>query len=229
MIIGICGLIGAGKDTIANHLVAKYSYERYSWATPLKDISATLFGWDRDMLEGATPELRAQRELRDEWWSDKLGKEWTPRYALQYMGTEVMRGALHPDIWVLAGQRRIAGKDNVVIPDTRFPNEIRAIRELKGRIIRVKRGEDPMWYSNLSFFKAGMPGEREVHEFMTENYPEVHASEYSWHGSKFDIVIENDGTIEDLQAKLDSIISDEPRLVGRNDRNLSHAIGAISP
>lgn len=209
MIIGICGLIGAGKDTIANHLAAKHGYERYSWASPLKDIASTLFGWDREMLEGATPEFRAQREVIDQWWASKLGKDWSPRYALQYIGTEVMRDGLHPDIWVLAGQRRLEGKNNVVVSDTRFPNEIRAIRELGGKIIRVKRGEEPIWFNNLSLFKASSPSEDQIREFMAENYPEVHASEYSWHGAKLDYLIDNNGTIDELQLKVDSIISNQ--------------------
>lgn len=216
MIIGICGLIGAGKDTIAEQLVSNHSYDRYSWATPLKDITSTLFGWDRDMLEGTTPEQRTQREIKDEWWSAKLGKDWTPRYALQLMGTEVMRNALHQDIWVLAGMHRIAGKTNVVIPDTRFPNEIAAIRELGGKIWNVKRGPTPEWYDALTKFKSAEDvskkeqwlkvGPELVEWFMKENYPGVHASEYSWHGTKFDAVIDNNSTIDELRANVDLIV-----------------------
>lgn len=219
MIIGIAGLIGSGKDTIASHLVEKYGYERYSWASPLKDITATLFGWDRNMLEGATPEQRAAREVKDDWWSYRLEKNWTPRYGLQYMGTEVMRNALHEDIWVLAGMRRIADKQNVAIPDTRFPNEIAAIKELGGVIWNVRRGPNPEWYDALTKFKRAEDvsrpeqwlkvGPELVEWFMKENYPNVHASEYSWHGTEFDAVFQNNGTIDDLKATVDLVIGDQ--------------------
>ena len=210
MIIGICGLIGAGKDTIAEHLVSKHGYERYSWATPLKDITSSLFGWDRSMLEGTTPNQREQREIKDEWWSAKLDKNWTPRYALQYMGTEVMRNALHQDIWVLAGMHRIADKTNVVIPDTRFPNEIAAIREMGGVIWNVQRGSVPAWYAALTGFKADWPdcSQFDIEHFMKTTFPEIHASEYSWHGTKFNAILHNNETINRLKLSIDSIIGD---------------------
>lgn len=227
MIIGITGLIGSGKDTIAAHLVEHYSYERYSWATPLKDIASTLFGWDRDMLEGATPDQRAQRELKDEWWSSQLGKDWSPRYALQIMGTEVMRDALHPDIWVLAGMHRVAGKNNVVISDTRFPNEIKALRKMGGVIWNVQRGSVPEWYAALTGFKADWPdcGQFQIENFMKTTFPAIHASEYSWHGTKFDAVIDNNGTIDELKTQVDLIIGDQFRSLSmRQSRDLCKTV-----
>ena len=210
MIIGICGLIGAGKDTIANRLVQQHGYERYSWATPLKDMTASLFGWDRDMLEGNTPEARQQREKVDPWWDRKMDKYElvSPRWALQFIGTEVMREAFHPDIWVLAGQRRMADKVNVVIPDTRFPNEIKAIREMGGKIWMVKRGPMPQWYDDLTVWNQqnkNVAGAW-VHGYMAQKWPGVHASEYSWNGTDFDAVIPNDGSISALEHTVDVIL-----------------------
>jgi cytidylate kinase len=51
MIIGVCGLIGAGKDTIADYLVNVHGFRRDSFAASLKDAVAAIFGWDRDMIE----------------------------------------------------------------------------------------------------------------------------------------------------------------------------------
>jgi hypothetical protein len=209
MIIGICGLMGAGKDTIAEHLVSKHSYERYSWASPLKDITSTLFGWDRDMLEGTTPQQREKREQKDEWWSEKLGfKNCTPRSILQLMGTEVMRDALHKDIWILAGIKRIAGKQNVVIPDTRFPNEIAAIKEMGGVIWNVQRGIIPKWYDELSEWKLNNKhiAGASLEGYMTQYWPEIHASEYSWHGTEFAAIFNNNETISQLTKSVDSVI-----------------------
>ena len=57
-LIGICGPIGSGKDTIAGTLQG-IGWMRYSMAKPLKDMTAILFGWSRDMVEGSTDESRA--------------------------------------------------------------------------------------------------------------------------------------------------------------------------
>ena len=206
-LIGISGLIGSGKDTIANHLITHHNYEKYSWARPLKDITATLFGWDRDMLEGTTPESRTERDIPDEWWSSKMGKPWSPRYALQQLGTDVLRKNLHDDIWILAGMKHIETMEYVVIPDTRFPNEIAAIKSMGGEVWHVHRGDFPEWWDRLSYFKKIYnPTPERVSNFMAIQYPSVHSSEYSWHGTEFDQVISNDGTIDELSTKVNSIL-----------------------
>ena len=212
-LIGIVGLIGSGKDTIASRLVDNWNYEKTSWATPLKDITASLFGWDREMVEGTTAESREVREIPDPWWSEKFGYDWSPRIALQYLGTNVLREHLHQDIWVLASLRRIEGKENIVISDTRYLNEIDAVRKMGGQVWRVKRGPNPDWYEQLTERKtAHMLGynrklsQIDIDNWMFENYPSIHSSEYAWHGSTFDCVIENNGSIADLHTQIDSII-----------------------
>jgi adenylate kinase family enzyme len=52
MIIGICGLIGSGKGTVADILVENHNFQKISFADKLKDGVAAVYGWDRDMLEG---------------------------------------------------------------------------------------------------------------------------------------------------------------------------------
>ena len=47
MIIGICGLIGSGKGTVADILVDEH-FKKISFADKLKDGVSTVFGWDRD-------------------------------------------------------------------------------------------------------------------------------------------------------------------------------------
>ena len=51
MILGVTGLIGSGKDTIADYLVTEHGFKRVSFAASLKDAVAAVFGWDREMLE----------------------------------------------------------------------------------------------------------------------------------------------------------------------------------
>ena len=103
MIIGICGLIGSGKGTVADILEEHHSFDKVSFADTLKNAAATIFRWDRAMLEGDTKDSREKREQVDEWWAERLDiLDFSPRYLLQYLGTEVMRNNLHPDIWVIS-------------------------------------------------------------------------------------------------------------------------------
>ena len=115
MIIGFVGFIGSGKDTAADYLVNFHGFRRDSFANTLKDAVAAVFGWDRVLLEGRTKEAREWREQRDEWWSNRLGKDITPRHILQYWGTEVCRQGFHDDIWIasLENKMRKTG-DNIV-------------------------------------------------------------------------------------------------------------------
>ena len=99
MIIGISGLIGSGKDTVANFLIEK-GFVKGSFADSLKDSVSAIFGWDRIMLQGDTVESRDWRETVDDWWSIKLGEPTTPRSVLQKFGTDVCRNHFHSDIWI---------------------------------------------------------------------------------------------------------------------------------
>ena len=98
-IIAICGWQGTGKDTIADYLVNFHEFRRDSFASTLKDAVSAVFGWDRELLEGRTKESRTWREEVDAWWANKLGMPTlTPRWVLQYWGTEVCRRGFHNDM-----------------------------------------------------------------------------------------------------------------------------------
>ena len=130
MIVGVCGFINSGKDTVADYLCTFHGYRRISFAASLKDAIASIFGWDRELLEGTTKSSREWREQVDPWWSERLGKEITPRYILQYWGTEVCRNGFHSDIWVASVENKLRkSTDNIVITDCRFANEILARSE----------------------------------------------------------------------------------------------------
>jgi len=138
MIIGICGFIGSGKDTAADYLVNFHEFRRESFAGTLKDAVAVIFGWERDLLEGRTKESREWREIRDEWWSQRLGRNITPRWVLQNWGTNVLRYHFHDDIWIASLENKIRNsKNNVVISDCRFPNEIRGLQAQGGKIVWI--------------------------------------------------------------------------------------------
>ena len=199
MIIGICGLIGAGKDTIADYLVNIHQFRRESFANSLKEAVSSVFGWDRELLEGRTKQSREWREQPDAWWSERLGREVTPRWVLQQWGTDVLRKGFHDDIWVASLENKLRKTtDDVVISDCRFPNEIQAIRAAGGRVIRVIRGPAPEWWGTAAVNPDLMP----------QLYPKVHASEWSWAADNFDRLIPNHGTLDDLYASVNDLVRD---------------------
>lgn len=209
MIIGICGLIGSGKDTIADYLVNIHGFRRESFAGTLKDAVASVFGWDRVMLEGRTKRSREWREQLDVWWSERLSiPELTPRWVLQNWGTEVCRRGFHDDIWIASLENKLrTAHDDVVISDCRFPNEISAIQRAGGLVIRVIRGPDPGWFDAArDHFLLG-------HD-LSDNMP--HASEWAWAATEFDAVIDNNGSMDELYQKLNDLVRDH--LAARLDR-----------
>ena len=100
MIIGVCGFIGAGKDTIGNVLCDEYGYVRMEFAEILKVVISKLFSWDLEMLQGKTPESRIWRENVDIKWSKILGYKVTPRLMLERGGTEACRNVFGENIVV---------------------------------------------------------------------------------------------------------------------------------
>ena len=209
MIIGFVGFIGSGKDTAADYLVNFHGFRRDSFANTLKDAVAAVFGWDRVLLEGRTKEAREWREQRDEWWSDRLGKDITPRHILQYWGTEVCRQGFHDDIWIasLENKMRKTG-DNIVISDVRFPNEIKAIKSAGGKVVRVVRGDDPEWYQDAWNVNQGPTNMSWSISKMRMEQRKIHASETAWIGKGIDLEIDNNGTIDQLFAQIKNLVSE---------------------
>lgn len=205
MIIGICGFIGSGKDTVADYLVNFHEFRRESFASTLKDAVAAVFGWDRTMLEGRTKAAREWREQVDPWWANRLNiPTLTPRWILQYWGTEVCRKGFHDDIWIASLENKLRNsRDHVVISDCRFPNEIKSIRNAGGIIAWVQRGSLPEWYDVA--LQANSGSNIAVNELKMKK---IHASETAWVGTEFDIELDNNSTIDDLYSQVRSLASD---------------------
>lgn len=209
MIVGISGFIGSGKDTIADYLITFKGFKRLSFAGPLKDAVSAIFGWDRELLEGTTKYSREWRDQTDTWWAKRLDlPHLTPRWVLQQWGTEVGRRAFHDDIWIASIENKLMNiKDNVVISDCRFPNELKSIKNAGGITIRVSRGPDPVWYDAAIEYSKGFytPGYPDARKVLDEH--KVHASEYSSVGLDYDYKIDNNGSIDELHSKINSIVN----------------------
>lgn len=201
MIIGICGLIGCGKGTVGDILVENHGFTKLSFADKLKDGVATVFNWDRDMLEGDTVESREWRETPDKYWTRETGRNITPRLVLQEFGTDCMRHGFDDGIWVSLVKQELVKQPNknFVIPDVRFPNEANMIKSIHGEVWRVKRGQDPVWMR--------------MYEDIGVEPKDVHESEWRWANVDFNNVIYNDLGIDELKSQVKGLLASSEHLV----------------
>ena len=208
MIIGISGFQSSGKDTIADYLVKEHGFVKLSFASALKDIVAIIFGWSRERLEGLKVEDRQWREEIDPKWAKLLNIPClTPRYVLQYLGTEVFRNHFHKDIWTKIVENQLSFYENVVVSDCRFANEIEMIKQNGGKIIQVHRDDHVLKHPSELPPKVDI-GAKHLSELPLEVSGAKHPSELEWIQCHYDRVIKNNGTIEDLHIKVNLILSD---------------------
>jgi hypothetical protein len=129
-LIGITGVMGSGKDTVANLIIAMRPRElrRYSFATPLKNGVKAMFGWTDEQIED-----RVFKEAIDPRWG------FSPRKAMQLLGTEYGRERLRNDLWVHAGENfheaSLTSQRGTIITDVRFENEASWVRSRKDSLL----------------------------------------------------------------------------------------------
>ena len=191
MIIGISGKAGSGKDTAAKMLEVLYanpdiSYEDFSnrkyknfadiqivhFADILKETVQVLFGigeWETNTQEG--------KKTTIEW----IGK--TVRELLQGVG-QGLRDAIDPNLWIKVLFANTENWSNYIIADVRYPNELDAIKERNGVLLRIDRKD------------AGAGNHSS--EIALDDYKE------------WDVHIENNGSIEDLFEAMNIFIKNYP-------------------
>lgn len=207
MLLGLCGLIGSGKSTVAQYLVSEYDFIELSFAGLLKDVVSLLFDWPRASIEGDTPQTREWRNTVDEWWSQRLSiDQLTPRMMLQRFGTDIVRQKFHPDFWVIALERKIVrllqSHSNLVISDCRFDNEVELIHRLGGFVLRIER-EEPDWSAMacIACFSNNEEDAQQAKKYLHDH--NIHESEWRCMSLFSDLTIDNVGTKEDLQYNVD--------------------------
>lgn len=211
-IISISGLIGSGKDTAADYLCTVHGFKRMSFGASLKDAVSVIFNWDRELLEGSTKTSREWREEVDTWWANRLDiPHLTPRWVLQQWGTDVARKGFHDQIWVASVENKLLNnKDDIVITDCRFPNELAAVKNAGGITMRTHRGDEPEWLLiAVSLNTTNDPALKELYKDSLENKFNVHASEYSSVGLEYDHHLDNNNSIDHLHKQLENILNNQ--------------------
>lgn len=161
----------------------------YHFADYLKELSINLFGLNPSQVYGSDKQKNMKTHLRwqdmPENASNKEGKM-TNREFLEYFGTSIVR-KIRPDAWVHATINKIVAEDSqlAIIPDVRFPNEVEAIKDNGGVVLRLTR----------DIFKDSIVCESALDK---ENF--------DW--EKFDHVIDNSAIgIQDLCTELNKLSS----------------------
>jgi len=208
MLVAISGKAGSGKDTAADYLVRKKYFTKISLADPIKRICGEIYGFSYEQLFGPS-EMRSKP---DERYPTSDGEYLTVRKAAQKVGTDCFR-SLYEDTWVnyllktikqLQSNRYLKyspdkgiyedldvfdfiGKNkNIVTADVRFINEVDLLKKEKAYLIRIVKDS------------AGLNGESGSHLSETE--------QNSIPDNKFDDIIENNGTLEELYEKIDKVV-----------------------
>lgn len=186
-LIGIHGHAGSGKDTIAEYLMNQYNSSYYSFADPLKEAAARMFGIDEDEFYNPTA-----KEIPNDFWKV------SPRQIAQFVGTEMVRDTIErllpevgKDFWIRRMNKTL--KDAfpsdtlrlVTIPDVRFQNELDWVLSNNGIIIHLTRpGADGT---------VGIPNHSSEAKLDTERSGVYH--------------VHNDSTLDDLFDKVNDILS----------------------
>lgn len=211
--IGICGDIGSGKDTVANHL-EKWGFKKIGVANKLKATLMDVLGIQYRDFYGTQVEKSAPLAkfglvprvlgLFGGPWPERVGRPWLARWVLEFVGTECFR-SVYPETWIdhVVGEvmedrarfhymrdrsesaRKSMGAGHAlhVVPDVRFPNEFTAIRAAGGVIWRT--------------IKTG-EGESER---------TGHASDEAWRGMEVDAdLIAEPGDLPSLRRQADDLV-----------------------
>lgn len=201
ILLGITGYKQSGKDTIANYLIQKYSFEKYAFAYPLKEICKCAFNLTEEQLNGK------DKEVKDEFWKT------TPRIMMQKIG-DIMRNNLDfiPEIknnyFVKYFEDYYQKKSptRLVVSDIRFLNEASSVKKLKGMIIKViRKSADEKTDQHISTHATD--DNRSYENLTFDLLSKSHVSEVEMDKIKdYNFIIENNGSLEELYQKVDKIM-----------------------
>ena len=197
MILSLSGKKQAGKDTVAFMLP---NFKRYAFADTLKSYCAEAFDLSLDFFHNndlkdkpfSTPitlNVKLLNRLSDVMEFDTHDHYYrvgcgiilvSPRHLLQFIGTDLIRKTVDDNFWVNKTLSNIQKENcDVVVTDVRFSNERKSLKSLGAKNILINRGS---------------------------NNSDGHASENDLgNESEYDIVIDNNGSLADLQAKVKNL------------------------
>jgi dephospho-CoA kinase len=182
-LICIIGNIGSGKSTASN-ILKQYGYEEITFANPVKEIGLILGFENKDLYGSQEDKLKI-----NEFWGVS-GREFMQKFATNIMRNELQKHInMNMDgktIWVRLCEKKIIQmlKENkkILVSDGRFPDEIDMIKQYNGIILKIDRNN---------------------------SYDLGHESESYISKIKYDKIIDNNGTLDDLENEIKKLIKYE--------------------
>lgn len=165
-IIGIAGPARSGKNTVADFIQVETGGYIYHFADPMRAMLRAGLGID----------------LNAPYWQERkeeivgpIGK--SPRQLMQTLGTEWGRNLVSDDLWLVMAQIQFRNRGSgMIVPDVRFENEAKWVRDRGGVILHVRRKNADTIHS--------------------------HSSEDGIAPVMGEVTIPNDGTLQDLQVSI---------------------------
>ena len=142
MIIAFAGRKQSGKTTACDFTARVFSETTqlnscvYNFADPLKQMCIDIFGLTYEQCYGSDDN---KNELVNCLWPE-TSKPMSAREVMQYVGTNIFRKMQH-NVWADATIRRIQDEKLPLslIADCRFPNEVEAIKNAGGLVVKLNR------------------------------------------------------------------------------------------
>ncbi len=183
MLLGLSGKKESGKNTAAKFIAKKYSknieVEEVSFAKKLKESAAACFGIPRnEALEWCDQLKQTDNSVLASFPGDFPNALVSGREFLQNYGTEAHRDIFGADFWINAALPVDFAHNRkiVCVTDVRFENEAERIKDCGGYVIQILR-ED-------------------------QSSQDSHASEQPLNMNLIDLIIQNNGTLDDFKSNV---------------------------
>jgi|3_EtaG_2_1085321.scaffolds.fasta_scaffold11492_2 hypothetical protein len=163
-IISLSGRKGCGKGALADEVI-KRGFVKVSFADRLRDLVSDLFGWP--LCDLRSQEKKAELLEQPIIWNADYAARLkvlicaerdlvstnveipSRRYALQFVGTDVLR-TYDRDFHVKSLLARLESGVNYVLDDVRFPNELTALHSLGAELVFIIRPKHFDYSNHLS-------------------------------------------------------------------------------
>ena len=184
-VYAIIGEKRTGKDTTADYICERLGCKKHALATPLKELVCAMFGMDMEKLDEYKNEgfhMKAQKLNTEDYQILEATLDVTFRSILQRCGDEQKR-FFGLDAYMRKLHEKLIHEDVIVVPDVRLKEEQKWL----------------MNNTNVTFIK--------IDRFVTPDKDSMHRTEKEVNELGYDIVLDNNGTIKELYAKIDTILT----------------------
>ena len=185
MLILLIGKISSGKSTAAKILSEVFGLKEEMFAQPLKDFAVSI-GFSHQEVYGT----QEQKLAINDFWGIS-GREFMQRF-----GTDVCRELLPKAIpnmrlgdrqlWAAVMEKKIKEIGGIVISDGRFPDEVRLVKQYGGIVLKIYRDD--------------------IKSSTKDSVEHKHVSESYIDDLQFDMLVENNGTINELKTELTNMV-----------------------